>query len=242
MDAAEIHGVTVAYRLHRIRSFKEALIRNRARAEERYVYGLRDVTLNIRAGESLGILGANGAGKSTLLRVIAGIVTPTEGYAITRGRIAPLLELGAGFEAELSGRENILFNGALLGRSRQEMKRLMGEIVAFSELEPFIDTPLRTYSTGMAARLAVSIALSLDAEVVLMDEILSVGDAAFRERCQRRIDVLIERGATIVVVSHEPAAIANLCRRAVWLSHGSVVADGASSAISEQYQNASHER
>src|SRR5690349_13507106 len=163
--AVELQGVSVDYRLHRIRSLKEFTVRKVGRRlDDSRIHALRDVTMHIARGESVGIIGNNGAGKSTLLRVIAGIITPSKGVSMSRGTMAPLLELGTGFEIELSGRENIFFNGALLGRTRAQMEAHVEEIIAFSGLERFIDAPLRTYSTGMVARLAFSIATAVDAE------------------------------------------------------------------------------
>jgi ABC-2 type transport system ATP-binding protein/lipopolysaccharide transport system ATP-binding protein len=235
MNAIELQGISVRYRREKIRSIKELLVRGIGGRPAEYFYSLRNVTFNVQSGESVGIIGANGAGKSTLLRVAAGIVTPSDGVAIGRGNIVPLLELGTGFEAELSGRENIHFNGALLGRSRVWMRSHLDEIVAFSGLEAFIDAPLRTYSTGMVARLAFAIATAVDAETILLDEILSVGDASFRERCEERIQTFLREGRTMVLVSHETDEVVKLCKRTVWLSGGEIVADGESREIVERY-------
>jgi ABC-type polysaccharide/polyol phosphate transport system ATPase subunit len=237
MNTIELQGVSVRHRSEKIRSLKELVVRGLRRQNRSFFYSLRDVTLTITSGESVGIIGANGAGKSTLLRVAAGIIAPTDGVAIGRGSIVPLMELGTGFEAELSGRENIHFNGALLGRTRTQMRSQMDAIIAFSGLEAFIDAPLRTYSTGMVARLAVSIATAVDAETILLDEILAVGDAAFRERCDERIQTFLREGRTVVLVSHETKALTSLCRRAVWLSHGEVMADGPAEEVVARYKS-----
>jgi ABC-type polysaccharide/polyol phosphate transport system ATPase subunit len=237
MDAIELQGVSVRYRTEKIRSVKELIVRGLHRRPAPYFYSLKEVNLTVRSGESVGIIGANGAGKSTLLRVAAGIVTPSEGVAIGRGNIVPLLELGTGFESELSGRENIHFNGALLGRSRAWMRAQADEIIAFSGLEPFIDAPLRTYSTGMVARLAFSIATAVDAETILLDEILAVGDATFRARCEERIQSFVRGGKTVVLVSHVTGEVLKLCRRTVWLSHGQIVADGPSEEVIARYED-----
>ncbi len=232
MNAIELHGVSVRYRNRRIRSFKEAVIRGlAARRSGEFFYGLRDVSLAIDDGEAVGIIGPNGAGKSTLLRVAAGIIPPSAGVAISRGTLAPVIELGTGFEAELSGRENIFFNGALLGLSRRFMRARVDEIIDFSGIEPFIDAPLRTYSTGMVARLAFAVATSIEAETILLDEILAVGDAAFRRRCNERIARFVERGATIVVVSHDLDTLAGLCSRVVSVEGGQIVDDGPSADV-----------
>jgi ABC-type polysaccharide/polyol phosphate transport system ATPase subunit len=242
MNAIELQGVSVRYRTERIRSLKELVVRGLrghplGGHDARFFYSLRNVNLSIRAGESVGIIGANGAGKSTLLRVAAGIAHLSEGVAVGRGSIVPLLELGTGFEAELSGRENIHFNGALLGRSRAQMRAQIDAIVAFSGLEEMIDAPLRTYSTGMVARLAFAIATAVEAETVLLDEILAVGDASFRRRCDERIQAFVREGRTVVLVSHDMEALTKLCRRTVWLSHGEIVADGPSEEVVAAYQS-----
>lgn len=240
MNVIELQNVSVRYREARVRSLKEAVIHHlTAHPKAGYFYSLRDVSLTIAHGQSVGIIGANGAGKSTLLRIAAGIIRPSEGVAISRGSVAPVLELGTGFEAELSGRENIFFNGALLGLSRSFMKAREQEIIAFSDLEPFIDAPLRTYSTGMIARLAFAVATAIDADTILLDEILAVGDASFQMRCQERIDGFVKRGATILLVSHDLTTIETMCSRAIWVSHGKIVADGPSLDVVAEYRAAS---
>jgi ABC-2 type transport system ATP-binding protein/lipopolysaccharide transport system ATP-binding protein len=237
MNVVELRGVSVCYRERRIRSLKEAVVRAVMRPEKAPMfYSLRDVSTTIRHGEAVGIIGANGAGKSTLLRVAAGIIRPSEGVASRRGTIAPVLELGTGFEWELSGRENIVFNGALLGLSRSFMRSRQDEIIAFSGLQGVIDLPLRTYSTGMIARLAFAVATAIDAETILLDEILAVGDAAFQTLCQARIARFVLSGAAIVLVSHDLATIESMCSRAIWLSHGQIVADGPSSDVVARYR------
>jgi len=237
MNVIELQGVSVRYREKKIRSLKEAVIRSvTAHPKPGFLYSLRDVTLAIQEGEAVGVVGANGAGKSTLLRVAAGIVSPSEGVAVSRGTVAPVMELGTGFEAELSGRENIFFNGALLGCSRASMRARIDDIIAFSGLEPVIDAPLRTYSTGMVARLAFAVATTIDAETVLLDEILAVGDAAFHSLCQARIERFVSSGATVVLVSHELEAIESLCPRTIWLSEGRVLADGPTADVIAGYR------
>jgi ABC-2 type transport system ATP-binding protein len=237
MNVIELQGVSVRYREKRIRSLKEAVIHSvTAHGRAGYFYSLHNVSTTIRHGEAVGIIGPNGAGKSTLLRVAAGIISPSEGVAISRGTVAPVLELGTGFEAELSGRENIFFNGALLGFSRSFMRSRQDEIIAFSGLEPFIDVPLRTYSTGMVARLAFAVATAIDAETILLDEILAVGDAAFQVQCQARIARFVSNGATIVIVSHDLTTLESMCSRALWLSGGRIIADGPVSEVATRYR------
>ena len=239
MNVIELQDVSVRYRRKRIRSLKEALVHGfSAQRHADAFYSLRDVSLSIRDGEAVGIIGPNGAGKSTLLRVAAGIIPPSAGVAVSRGSVAPVIELGTGFEAELSGRENIFFNGALLGLSRAYMRSRVDDIIDFSGVEPFIDAPLRTYSTGMVARLAFAVATSVEAETILLDEILSVGDAAFQTRCNERIARFVRNGATVVVVSHDLDALSALCARAVWVAGGEVVADGPAADVIPRYRAA----
>lgn len=236
--AIELRDVSVTFRVpqRRIPTLKEWTIAHlKARIRLNELHALQGVSMAVPRGGSTGVIGANGAGKSTLLRVVAGIVQPTRGEAVTRGRIAPLIELGTGFDAELTGRENVLFNGALLGRSRAEMVRRFDEIVAFAGLEEFIDAPLRTYSTGMVARLAFSIATSVDADILLLDEILSVGDEVFRRRCRRRIEQFRRSGATIVLVSHDLPTIERFCSQALLLHEGRVVAAGPTADVVRAY-------
>jgi len=237
MNVVEIHDVSVRYRKTSIRSLKEATVRAlTSRQEPEWFYGLKDVSLTIQHGEAVGIIGPNGAGKSTLLRVAAGIITPSSGTVITRGTTAPVMELGTGFEAELSGRENIFFNGALLGCSRAYMSGRIDDIIEFSRLAPFIDNPLRTYSTGMVARLAFAVATSIDAETILLDEIMAVGDASFRTQCAARVDRYVHTGSTVIVVSHDLDSIESLCARAIWVGNGEIRADGAPADVIDQYR------
>jgi homopolymeric O-antigen transport system ATP-binding protein len=239
MNVIELQGVSVRYREKKIRSLKEAVVHGlTSHHKSGFFYSLRNVSLTIHHGEAVGIIGANGAGKSTLLRVAAGIITPSEGVAVSRGSVAPVMELGTGFEAELSGRENIFFNGALLGCSRSYMRPLLDDIIAFSGIEPFIDAPLRTYSTGMVARLAFAVATAVDAETVLLDEILAVGDATFQRQCSARIDRFVHNGATVVVVSHELDVIERLCARTIWVAKGEVAGDGPPAEVIARYRNA----
>ena len=239
MNVIELEGVSVRYRSRRIRSLKEAVVCGvTSRRSADWFYALRDVTLSIRDGEAVAVVGPNGAGKSTLLRVAAGIIPPSTGVTVTRGSIAPVIELGTGFEAELSGRENIFFNGALLGLSRAFMRARTDEIIAFSGIEPFIDAPLRTYSTGMVARLAFAVATSIEAETILLDEVLAVGDAEYRRRCHERIARFTRGGATVVIVSHDGDALKGLCSRALWVADGCIVDDGPAERVIGRYEEA----
>jgi homopolymeric O-antigen transport system ATP-binding protein len=241
MHRVEVRDVSVRYPAQRIPTLKEWIVRAHA-ARPQAVHALRDVTLDVDAGEAFGIIGANGAGKSTLLRVMAGIIEPSSGEVITRGAVAPIIELGTGFDGELSGRENIFFNGSLLGRSKAFMDACADEIIAFSGIAAHIESPLRTYSTGMVARLAFAIATTIEADIVLLDEVLAVGDASFRERCEARIDAFHQKGATIVLVSHDLTSVKSLCSRAAWVDAGRVRAIGAVSDVIAQYEAAVHGR
>lgn len=197
---------------------------------------LSEVSFEVKRGEIVGIIGRNGAGKSTLLKVISGIFKPTEGKVVTAGRVAPMLELGSGFDMELSGHDNIFLNGAILGFSEEFLKSKYDEIVAFSELGEFIDMPLKTYSSGMLARLAFSVATMIEPEILIVDEILSVGDAAFQEKSRARMMELMSGGTTVLFVSHSMNQIREMCERAIWLEHGQVRAIGETQEVCEQYE------
>jgi lipopolysaccharide transport system ATP-binding protein len=199
------------------------------------VWALRDLTLQVRPGESVGLLGHNGAGKSTTLKLLAGITHPTRGHVRTQGRVASLINVGAGFHRELTGRENVHLNGVLLGLTRREIARRYDAIVDFAGLEPFMDTPVKRYSAGMYARLAFSVAVHVDPDVLLVDEVLAVGDAAFQDRSLRRMLAFRDSGVAIVFVSHNLAAVELMCQRAVWLDHGVVRAIGPASEVVRQY-------
>jgi len=238
--AIEFRDVSLRYRLlaeRGIVTLKEWVIRRlTSRMSYQELAALSGVSFATEQGRTLGIIGHNGAGKSTLLRIAGGILAPTEGEAIIRGRIAPVIELGLGFEGELSGRENVFFNGALLGRSRAEMQQRFDEIVEFSELGEFIEQPIRTYSTGMVARLAFAIATTVDAHILLLDEVMSVGDEHFRRKCQDRIDTFRQCGVTILVVSHDLDAIEKLCDDVLWLEHGRALALGPAAEVVAAYR------
>ena len=236
--AVELQGVTVRYELalENIASFKEYAIRTlKGRMRSNELVALSDVTLRIAPGERVGVIGANGAGKSTLFRLIARVRKPNEGRVIVRGRVAPLLELGLGMHGELTGRENIILQGALLGLSRREMKERVPAIAAFAELEPFLDAPIRTYSTGMAARLAFAVATDTDPEILLVDEALSVGDERFRAKCAERMATLRGRNRTFLLVSHSLEDVVDSCQRAIWISEGRIVEDGPAARVTQAY-------
>ena len=225
----------------RVHTFKEYIIRLlRGRVVSEDLLALSHVSLTVRHGESIGIVGRNGAGKSTLMKVIANVLKPTKGSVDVRGMVAPLLELGAGFDPELTGRENVFLNGAIFRRSRKEMQRRLPDIVRFAELEHFIDAPLRTYSTGMVARLAFAVATDLQPEILLVDEALSVGDLEFQQKCIARMQGFLARGATLVLVSHSPESVLELCERVVWLNAGRVVLDGPAAEVVRAFVEHAH--
>ncbi len=234
-----LDNITVRYDVpqERIHSLKEYVIRRAQRRINHHEFcALRDLNLEVRQGETLGIVGRNGAGKSTLLKVISRVICPTTGRVRVCGRVAPLLELGAGFHPELTAKENVLLNGTLLGHSRWEIEAQFEQIVDFAELWEFIDAPLRTYSTGMVARLGFAVATAWVPDILILDEVLSVGDAEFQLKSSERIQRIRGEGATVLLVSHSPESVQATCDRAIWLDHGRVVAEGSADAVARQYR------
>jgi ABC-type polysaccharide/polyol phosphate transport system ATPase subunit len=225
--AIAVEGVSRRFvvRAHEAGSLKELFVR-RGRTGARDVWALRDVSLDVEPGQAVGLIGRNGSGKSTLLRLVAGIIRPTSGRVDAGGRVGSLLELGAGFHPDFSGRENVFLNGSIFGLTRRQLRERFDEIVAFAELEDTIDRPVRTYSSGMYMRLGFAIAAFLDADTLLLDEVFAVGDEAFQRKCFGRIFEFKQRGGTIVFVSHDASAVERLCERAVLLSQGEVAYDG----------------
>lgn len=202
-------------------------------------WALRDVSFRVEAGEAVGLIGENGAGKSTLLRLICGLGRPTRGRAHVEGRVAALLELGAGFHPVLTGRENLYVSAVVSGLRRAEVDALFDDIVRFAEIEDFIDQPLRTYSSGMQMRLGFSVAVHVDPDVLIVDEALAVGDAHFQQKCVERIEDFQRRGKTLLIVSHDMTMIRRFCRRALWLQHGQIVADGPAEVVTALYETGS---
>jgi lipopolysaccharide transport system ATP-binding protein len=198
-------------------------------------FALKDVSFEIEHGESVGLIGRNGAGKSTLLKMLSRITRPSKGKVTLYEHVNSLLEVGTGFNIELSGKENIYLNGSFLGMKTSEIRRKFDEIVAFSEVEQFIDTPVKYYSSGMFVRLAFSVAVHLTPEILLLDEVLAVGDAEFREKSFNKMKKLLSSGATIVFVSHSESAIKEICKRAIWLSHGEIKMDGDAKYVTDAY-------
>jgi ABC-type polysaccharide/polyol phosphate transport system ATPase subunit len=238
-DVIRLENVSVVYRVphERINTFKEYAIRwIQGKVKHQVFWALKDVDLTIKKGEIFGVVGQNGAGKSTLLKLVARVLCPTKGRVWVKGHVAPLLELGAGFHPELTGRENVILNGAMLGFSRREMEEKFTQIVDFAELWDFIDAPIRTYSSGMTARLGFSVATDVNPTVLLIDEILAVGDEAFQRKCIARIQSFQEKGLTILLVSHHMGTILEMCQRAAYLSHGRVEAIGDVAQVIKAYR------
>ena len=198
-------------------------------------WALRDVSFNVQPGEVVGIIGRNGAGKSTLLKILSRITQQTAGEIVLRGRVASLLEVGTGFHPDLSGRDNVFLNGAILGMSRAEIRRKLDEIIAFAEVEQFIDTPVKRYSSGMYVRLAFAVAAHLEPEILIVDEVLAVGDAQFQKKCLGKMSGVASQGRTVLFVSHNMTALQTLCPRAVWLDKGRLIEDGTSSTVTGNY-------
>jgi lipopolysaccharide transport system ATP-binding protein len=213
--------------------FKRANVGTSERSED--LWALKDVSFEVKAGEAIGIIGRNGAGKSTLLKVLSRITEPTSGRAEIHGRIASLLEVGTGFHPELTGRENIYLNGAILGMHRGEIERKFDQIVAFAEIERFLDTPVKRYSSGMYVRLAFAVAAHLEPEILLVDEVLAVGDAAFQKKCLGKMGDVAKEGRTILFVSHNMLAMQSLCQRVVWLDNGQVTKEGEAVQVVSDY-------
>ena len=234
-----LNNISVQYRTPEevIGTFKEyaiQLLKRNVRFRE--FKALDNIDLQVYEGEILGIIGRNGAGKSTLLKVISRVLIPTAGRVQIRGHVSPLLELGAGFHPELTGRENVYLNGTLLGHTRREIDEQLPKIIEFAELGAFIDSPLRTYSSGMAARLGFSVATAWKPEILILDEILSVGDEGFRQKCQFRMEIYRNQGTTTLLVTHDSNTVEKLCTRAAWLDHGQIKAIGPSSEVVNMYR------
>ena len=244
MPIVSVKNISLKFKMeqNRANSLKEFCVRWLKRdLKSEDFWALTDVSFDVEKGDVIGIIGHNGAGKSTLLKVISGIMKPTKGTIEAHGNIVPMLELGSGFDMELSGRENIYLNGAILGYSEEFLNEKYDEIVAFSELGNFIEAPLRTYSSGLLARLAFSVACIVEPEILIVDEILSVGDADFQEKSRARMMDLMTGGTTVFFVSHSLKQIRQMCNKVVWLEHGKIQAIGKTGEICDKYEGAKHE-
>lgn len=237
-EIIRLDGVSVRFNLAAqknggLKEFIKKLAHHGAAFQE--FFALKDVNLSINAGESWGFVGCNGSGKSTLLKVICGIYRPYRGNVTVRGSIAPLLELGAGFDSELTGRENIVMNGLILGMTKAEIRSRFDWIVEFSELERFLDVPIKNYSSGMKSRLGFSIATSYKPDILIADEVLSTGDRNFQKKCEQRMKELLSEGTTLLFVSHSPGAISEMCEKAVWLDKGVIKLSGDTETVMKAY-------
>jgi ABC-2 type transport system ATP-binding protein len=236
VQAVEITDLSKKFRIYHDKAnyLKErAIFWNRNRADD--FWALRDINLSIPKGTTVGLIGRNGSGKSTLLKIISRILYPTDGQVRVNGRVSTLLELGAGFHADYTGRENIFLNASILGFSRKDIKEQLDDIIAFAELGDFIDNPVRNYSTGMYMRLGFAVAVHVKPDILLVDEVLAVGDLAFQDKCLDRIKEMQQRGVTIIFVSHSPKQVEKLCDHAVWLDSGEVRMQGPAAGVTDSY-------
>lgn len=237
----EVDNVSVRFNLEQektdtIKEYLLKLVKGQLHFNE--FYALRDVSFNVGRGDSLALIGTNGSGKSTMLKLIAGVLYPSKGKVSVKGSIAPLIELGAGFDVDLTARENIFLNGAVLGHSRAYMKKHFAEIVDFAEIEEFIDVPVKNFSSGMVARLGFSIATQVRADILVVDEILAVGDFMFQQKCYKRMEEMLSGGTTLLFVSHDAEMVKKMCRRAVWLNNGVMMDIGEAAAVCDKYRAA----
>lgn len=237
----ELKNVSMKFNLGIEKNFslKEAFIRffQFKKRKKEYFYALNNINFKINKGEVVGLIGSNGAGKSTLLKVVSGVMKPSTGIVTVSGVISPMIELGAGFDYELTARENIYLNGAVLGYSKRFLDEKFEEIVEFSELRDFLDVPVKNFSSGMTAKLAFSIATIVDPEILIVDEILSVGDIKFQEKSKNKMMELIKGGTTVIYVSHSLQSIKDLCTKVIWLDHGKIVKMGDTQEICDEYYN-----
>lgn len=245
MITVELNGVSKRYRRHadrpRATTFKSYMLRDlwrRQRPSKDLVWALRGLNLQIEQGTTVGIIGRNGAGKSTLLKLVSGILRPDTGTVSVHGKVAALIELGAGFHPELSGRENVIINGIILGLSKKEIRSKVDEIVAFAELESYINEPVRTYSSGMYMRLGFSVAVHVEPEILIIDEVFAVGDASFTQKCLERMRYFKQTGRTIILVTHDLKMTQDWCDKAVWLQGGQLRMEGEPEAVSAAYMQA----
>ena len=238
-NAVEVKNVTMEFNMskEKVDSIKEYFIKlvKRELHFEQFL-ALKDVSVTIEQGDVFGIVGLNGSGKSTLLKVISGILKPTKGTVKTVGTISPMIELGAGFDMDLTARENIFLNGSVLGYSKQMMEEKFDEILEFSELQPFVDVAVKHYSSGMVARLAFAIATITKPDILIVDEILAVGDFLFQQKCEKRIREMMDRGTTVIIVSHTIEQIERLCKHVLWLEHGNMKMLGDTKTVCDAYK------
>ncbi len=235
----ELNGVGMQFYMQseKIDSLKEffvRLIRGKIKKKKKGI--LEDISFSVKKGESVGLIGHNGAGKTTILKIITGIIRPTKGTVKVNGSVAPLLNLGAGFDYEATAKENIFLNGAILGYTKKEIKEKFPSIIKFAELEEYVDVPLKNFSSGMVARLGFAIAIDVEPDILLVDEILAVGDENFKQKCTQKIEELQSKGVTFIIVSHNMTQIKKLCQNTIWIENGKVVECGPSIEVCDKYQ------
>lgn len=234
----EVNDVSVMFRLYRervdgIKEFVIKKIKNQISYDE--FWALKEIRFDVGRGEAIGLVGRNGSGKSTLLKTIAGVLKPTKGNVVIKGTVAPMIELGAGFDTELTAAENVFLNGAILGYPREMLEENMEKIIEFSELRDFMDVPIKNFSSGMFARLGFAVATIYTPDILIVDEILSVGDWQFQEKCQRRIHEMLEQGTTLLFVSHSMEQVKSICNRAILINHGEMLMDDSVDKVWERY-------
>ena len=238
-NAIEVKNISMIFRMttQKISSLKEFTVKKLKRQiKYKEFAAVKDVSFSVKRGEVVGLIGLNGSGKSTTLKIVSGIIKPTSGTVTVNGTISPLIELGAGFDFELTARENVYLNGSVLGFSRAEMNAKMNDIIEFSELHEFMDTPIKNFSSGMVARLGFSIATNVIPEILIVDEVLAVGAFLFQQKCEKRINELMSGGTTVLIVSHAIDQIERLCDRVVWLEHGQVKMIGSTAEVCAEYK------
>ena len=240
MSSIQVKNLSLKFRIYHDRSpslkeyFANLFKRNRQTSHSDF-WAVKEVSFDINAGDRVGIIGRNGAGKSTLLKALCRVYESSDGNVSVAGRIAPLLEIGAGFHPEFTGRENIYLNGSILGYGKQQLKKIEPEVIAFAELEDFIDTPVKYYSTGMYTRLAFSLATAMHPDILVLDEIFAGGDAAFMAKAKKRMYDLIDKASIMIMVSHDHLLVKSLCNRVLWLDHGRLIADGSPDEVVDRY-------
>jgi len=243
MSSIQVKNLTIKFpvyndQAHSLKEYFSSIFKRDRSARHDDYLAVNNISFGVNPGDRLGIIGKNGAGKSTLLKAICRIYEPSEGEVITNGTIAPMLEIGAGFHPEFSGRENIYLNGAILGYTKKQLKKIEPEVIAFSELEDFIDTPVKHYSTGMYMRLAFALSTAINPDILILDEIFNGGDAKFMAKAKKRMYSLIDQASIVIVVSHDHSLMQSLCNRVIWIDHGKLIDDGAPEQIVSRYLSA----
>ena len=241
LPLVEVHDVSMRFNLaqEKTETLKEYVVKlARGKLMFNEFFALKNVSFSVKRGEAVALIGRNGSGKSTMLKVIAGVMYPSTGSCTVRGSVAPMIELGAGFDLDLTARENIYLNGAVLGFDRAYMNEHFESIIEFSELRDFIDVPVKNFSSGMIARLGFAIATEVRADLLVVDEVLAVGDFMFLQKCMKRLERMLSQGTTLLFVSHDSNAVRNLCDRAIWLDHGNKLADGPADEVCTAYEEA----